>query len=230
LTVRDSIVAANSNSAGIRNCESPPISLGGNVEDRASCAVGPRDRPNVNPGLGPLALNGGTTLNHGLLPGSAAIDFATLCPALDQRGAPRPQSGPCDSGPFELQPPPPPVLDRRLALRVAGAKLKLSRGGVARLKLSCPSSEATPPCSGRVVLSTRGKVQRGTKRLKLRLASARFSIGAGKSANVALKLSPGNATLVRAGKAARKVVAEVRATDGAGNSQLIEKKLTLIPR
>lgn len=229
LTIRDSVFAANRNSAGILNCQSAPTSLGGNVEDTASCAIGAKDRANADSRLGPLALGGGTTLVHSLLPGSAAIDFASACPALDQRGAPRPRGRACDSGPFEVQPPPPGV-DRQLRLLVAGGKLKLNRRGVARVKLTCPANEASPPCSGKVVLLTRGRFRRGARRVQVRLATARFSIGAGKSTSVALKLSTANAELVRRSKAARKVVAVVRAADRAGNTQVIRKRLALVPR
>jgi hypothetical protein len=58
----------------------------------------------TDPGLGPLADNGGPTKTHALLPGSPALDSgdpdSTL--AIDQRGVIRPQAGRCDMGAFEL--------------------------------------------------------------------------------------------------------------------------------
>lgn len=57
-----------------------------------------------DPGLGPLADNGGRTLTHALLPGSPAIsagDDATCLPA-DQRGVSRPQGRHCDIGAYEI--------------------------------------------------------------------------------------------------------------------------------
>src|SRR5690606_23632283 len=56
-----------------------------------------------NPLLGPLADNGGDTLTHALLSGSPATDTggAAVCPATDQRGAPRPQGAGCDIGAYE---------------------------------------------------------------------------------------------------------------------------------
>jgi hypothetical protein len=57
-----------------------------------------------DPMLDPLADNGGSTLTHGLLPGSPAIDVipAEACTLeTDQRGEPR--DAPCDIGAFETQ-------------------------------------------------------------------------------------------------------------------------------
>ena len=70
----------------------------------------------VDPGLGPLQDNGGTTLSHMPLPGSALIDAgsptksphaASACPSRDQLGVKRPQDGDgdgtarCDIGAVE---------------------------------------------------------------------------------------------------------------------------------
>jgi CSLREA domain-containing protein len=48
----------------------------------------------VNPGLGPLAANGGPTTTHALLNGSPAIDAGNSALGLDQRGQPRPIDDP----------------------------------------------------------------------------------------------------------------------------------------
>ncbi len=55
-----------------------------------------------NPGLLPLANNGGATLTHALAPDSIAIDTGdtATCLAADQRGAPR--DAQCDVGAFEF--------------------------------------------------------------------------------------------------------------------------------
>lgn len=61
----------------------------------------------VDPLLGPLADNGGPTLTHLPLAGSPAIDAAgAICPppAVDQRGAARPQGSACDIGAVEVGP------------------------------------------------------------------------------------------------------------------------------
>jgi hypothetical protein len=65
----------------------------------------PTDVLNVDPLLGPLTDNGGPTLTHALLPGSAAIDAGdnTDAPEWDQRGPgyPRIVNGTIDIGSFE---------------------------------------------------------------------------------------------------------------------------------
>jgi len=53
--------------------------------------------------LGPLGNYGGSTQTMPLLPGSAAIDAGSGCPATDQRGVARPQGSACDIGAFESQ-------------------------------------------------------------------------------------------------------------------------------
>ncbi|MCG8556942.1 MAG: hypothetical protein MJD61_16905 [Proteobacteria bacterium] len=54
----------------------------------------------LDPVMGPLADNGGSTWTHALLPSSPAIDAAGLCGmATDQIGTPR--IGPCDIGSYE---------------------------------------------------------------------------------------------------------------------------------
>jgi len=59
----------------------------------------------IDPLLGLLSKNGGTTAMHALLAGSPAIDAGTSegCPATDQRGVTRPQGEACDMGSFERQ-------------------------------------------------------------------------------------------------------------------------------
>jgi hypothetical protein len=85
---------------------------GGNFSTDGSCgftAVTSRSGiPITVLALGPLADNGGPTQTIALLPGSVAADAGVACPppATDQRGVPRPQLAGCDSGAFELEPPP----------------------------------------------------------------------------------------------------------------------------
>ena len=61
-----------------------------------------------NPGLGPLANNGGPTLTVALLPGSPAIDQGSntyvIAGETDQRGFNRIYNGTVDIGAFEVQP------------------------------------------------------------------------------------------------------------------------------
>ena len=116
--ISNSIVAGNSGADGAAaDCRGPITSEGYNlIGDGAGCdeltsAAG--DRVGADPKLGPLADNGGPTLTHALLPGSAAIDggnpaapgsVPAACPSTDQRGAGRPQGAACDIGAFETTP------------------------------------------------------------------------------------------------------------------------------
>ncbi len=97
MTLRNSIVADNTGA----NCSGTFVSQGGNVVDDATCSLSQPSDIQADPGLSPLADNGGPTQTHAISSGSPAIDRATGCPPQDQRGVPR--STPCDSGAFELQ-------------------------------------------------------------------------------------------------------------------------------
>ena len=69
-------------------------------DDHVGFAAAPLD-----PTLGPLQNNGGTTFTHELLPGSPAINAGSCLStnATDQRGDPRPGGPACDIGAFEVQ-------------------------------------------------------------------------------------------------------------------------------
>ena len=75
-----------------------------NVFSDATCFAGATDQVVADAGLDALADNGGPTLTHALLTGSAAIDAAdtAVCPATDQRGIAR--DGTCDTGAYEFVP------------------------------------------------------------------------------------------------------------------------------
>jgi len=76
-------------------------------DDGGGYLTGPGDQIDIDPLLGPLQDNGGTTFTHALLPGSPAIDAGdptfTPPPAQDQRGYPRVVNGRIDIGSFEAQ-------------------------------------------------------------------------------------------------------------------------------
>ena len=109
--VRDSILA------GGTGAECDPVGLamtdqGGNFSTDGSCGLNAASSRNGVPvaalALAPLADNSGPTQTVALLPGSLAINAGAACPppATDQRGVPRPQGAACDSGAFEVEPPP----------------------------------------------------------------------------------------------------------------------------
>jgi CSLREA domain-containing protein len=101
-------IVANVIAGGRDNCSGVIRSRGYNLSSDASCGLTqPTDHPNTDPGLGPLADNGGPTATHALLAGSPAIDMggssADGCLSTDQRGITRPQGAACDIGAFELE-------------------------------------------------------------------------------------------------------------------------------
>jgi uncharacterized repeat protein (TIGR01451 family) len=80
------------------------VSNGGNLVEIAGCGFCVAgDVVNQDPGLSPLANNGGNTRTHALLAGSPAIDAAQPGQALptDQRGVPRTEGTAPDIGAFE---------------------------------------------------------------------------------------------------------------------------------
>ncbi|MGE5373933.1 MAG: choice-of-anchor Q domain-containing protein [Bacteroidota bacterium] len=95
------------------NCFGTITNGSSNLDSGASCGWGSESGSlsNTDPGLGPLADNGGPTQTMALLPGSPAIDHANDadCPSTDQRSVPRPQDGngdgiaTCDMGAYELE-------------------------------------------------------------------------------------------------------------------------------
>ena len=100
--LRDTLLANNlagSDAASMRdaNCGTTGSSLnitsqGYNLDSGNTCLLfGPGDLPDANADLGPLSPNGGPTLTHALMAGSAAIAAGTPISGVttDQRGAPR---------------------------------------------------------------------------------------------------------------------------------------------
>ena len=111
-SVRNTIIAGNGTDCSI-------VTPGGltdlahpNLDSDGSCGFVPAagGLPNTDPLLGPLSLNGGTTLTRVPMVGSPAIDSGAngSCQPDDQRGAPRPLTGStalvCDLGAVEVLP------------------------------------------------------------------------------------------------------------------------------
>jgi hypothetical protein len=117
VTLSNTIIAGNKvgTLGGDPDCSGPVISHGYNlVESTTGCAGlgSPGDLLGVDPLLGPLTTQGGTTPTHPPLPGSPVIDHGNpappgsggdACPDTDQRGVARPQLAGCDIGAHEVQ-------------------------------------------------------------------------------------------------------------------------------
>jgi Zn-dependent metalloprotease len=137
--LKNSIVFANTP----QNCTAlSTTSLGNNVIGDATCStVEFGDLPNTDPMLGPLQLNGGTTLNHMPLPGSPVIDPAgNACLQAehrdDQRGVTRHQYATCDIGAIEY------------SLTFHTSQLSAAKLALGRLRLVSPGSVLTSYRSG----------------------------------------------------------------------------------
>jgi len=90
----------------VRNCAGAVFDIGYSMSSDNSCANFASTNNNINPLLQPLALNGGSTLNHALAPGSPALDVVPIAQCSvsdDQRFVSRPQGTSCDVGAFERE-------------------------------------------------------------------------------------------------------------------------------
>lgn len=111
--VENSIFAAGTVPGGGQNCaiqhpNGELTSLGDNIDSFTQCgfhAAG--DQAAIDPGVKPLAENGGMVETMALQAGSPAIDAGGTagCPATDARGVLRPAGAACDVGAFEVATP-----------------------------------------------------------------------------------------------------------------------------
>jgi ELWxxDGT repeat protein len=109
--------------------------------------------------------------------------------------------------------------DRKVSISILGNRLAVGRKAgraEARVRLRCPADEQTGPCRGRLTLTARGA---GT------LVSGSFSVAAGKTRTVALRMSRRSGKLVTGPRAVRSVTATAKVRDGAGNSRTVRKTL-----
>ncbi len=101
VTLKNSIVSHNVSGG---DCTGTIVSNGNNLDSDSTCNfLQLSDLQGVDPLLGPLRDNGGSTFTHALLWGSPAIDAGdnAFCPTTDQRGSPR--FAVCDIGAYEFE-------------------------------------------------------------------------------------------------------------------------------
>ncbi len=120
-------------------------------------------------------------------------------------------------------------IDHDVSIQINGKKLRLSRRGRARAQLTCPATEASGPCQGKLVLKTRRKLGLRGKRQGVTLASADFRIPTGATRAVELELSPARTKLIRVSRRARAVNATGTVRDQAGNQAPVMRKMRLVP-
>ena len=127
-------------------------------------------------------------------------------------------------------PPPPPVADHTVTIRILGERLRLGPRGVARLRVACPHSELSPPCTGMLRVRTRRRVAFRGKRRRVVLARAPIRISAGRTQTVRLRLARPKARIARGNRRARRVLAIARVRDALGNRATPRKPLRLVAR
>jgi hypothetical protein len=117
------------------------------------------------------------------------------------------------------------------ALRISRRLVTLTRKGVARVALTCPGDEVSGPCQGRLTLRTVRRLERpgGAVAKRIRLGSRRFSIQAGRTVKVRIKLSKANRRLVAALRRVR-LAAAASVHDQAGNSRTATSRFKLRAR
>ena len=114
VTAHNSILARNTAANFGPDCVGEIVTSDHNIiGDTSACSFTPGngDLPGLDPRLGPLQDNGGSTLTHALLSGSPAIDAGDPAGctdqngnllSTDQRGVTRPQGSRCDIGAIEF--------------------------------------------------------------------------------------------------------------------------------
>jgi Subtilase family len=138
--------------------------------------------------------------------------------ALGPEGAAAPWSDPQRAPSYRFQ-----VDTTGPSMEILGRRLEL-RGRRIPVRLRCPRSEASAPCTGELELRSRGKVDAGKRRRRVTFGARDFTIEGGRVETV----------VIRASRKARKVVdeplavtASVRATDALGNGGRTFKSLRL---
>jgi hypothetical protein len=114
------------------------------------------------------------------------------------------------------------------ALRIAGKPVRVTKDGLARIRLSCPSSEASGPCSGELRLRGRVRMQVG-RHSKLRWIafgkSVEYSISPARSKVIGIALNKLALDLI--GEASYGTRASTEVSDARGNEALVSKDLVL---
>jgi hypothetical protein len=119
------------------------------------------------------------------------------------------------------------VLDTQVSLGIKGT-VRLTRRGRAKTRLTCPASERSGPCRGRLGLRTRARVEVGGRKKKLRLGSVSYSVAPGVTRTIKLRVSRAKLAVLRHDPDAKKLLLRARVADAAGNHLIVKKKARLV--
>lgn len=112
---------------------------------------------------------------------------------------------------------------------ITGGNITLTQSGTAKVRVSCPA-DAVVRCAGKVSLTTAAAIisraRSGRKARQLQLGQASFSIPAGRTSTVSVRLTSKGAALV-AQKSKLAVRATASSTDSTGQSNTATTLLTL---
>jgi hypothetical protein len=117
--------------------------------------------------------------------------------------------------------------DTSVTLTIGTKKLKLNDKHKGKVKLTCPATEESAPCTGKLRVKTRGTVSFQGKKKVVTLATANFSIAAGATKRIRVKFSDKMVELVTKNPDARKLRLVAKVKDTAGNKATVRKKATL---
>ena len=145
-----------------------------------------------------------------------------------------------DPGPLPDPDPPRDTTPPSISIAVADGKLKLnSKGkpgelnlnprGKGILVLGCAADEASPPCSGRLKMTTAKKIATKKGAKKVQLSKFGFELGAGEKKRFRVQLKKPILRLVEKEPSARDAVIGVVVSDAAGNSAKVTAAVTVTP-
>jgi ELWxxDGT repeat protein len=102
------------------------------------------------------------------------------------------------------------------------ARLRFRPSGRADLKLRCPASEVSGPCSGQFTLATKSKVHFRGKRRVVVFAKGSFQAAAGSTDTAVVRISAAKRRLLKKVRKARKLRLVAKVGDQAGNSARVK--------
>jgi predicted outer membrane repeat protein len=225
-SLTNTIVATNSAGMGgqdlrLLGTRSNPFATAFSLIENAppsSFVSAPSDVLGIDPQLQPLAWNGGSTQTMALASTSQALDKGSTALTTDQRGLPRPDpedgpGGPTDIGAFETQSPippapgvgppqPPPASPPPPAAKLTfSGKPKVS-GGSVKLSAACGpgatcNGVATETSAVKTTIEQIVGIAARTHRKSIAVGSTTFSIAAGRTATITIRLNARGRALLR---------------------------------